>query len=309
MAYPKIAVVIPAWNSLDDLRPCLDSLAARDEVEVETFVVDNGSVDGTVAFLEEAGVAHLALPQNLGFARAVNIGVLRTTSPLVAVLNADTVLESGALSRLAARLEGAEGALGGVQPRILQLDSEGPGDPDDPDAVVYSLGQALRSDGRAYERGAGSPQGRPETQPREVFGVCGAACVLRRELLAALGGYDERYFAFYEDVDLNVRARIAGWRFELEPRGVVWHRGNVSWRASFGRPEPRQRAPRGAQPARDPGQVHARRLDPADRRGRDRGARARRARAALPRDAAGQARGAALAWPATPRAARASRLG
>ena len=70
----------------------------------------------------------------------------------------------------------------------------------------------------------------------EVFGVCGAACLLRRELFADLGGYDESYFAFYEDVDLNVRARIAGWRFAYVPEAVVWHVGNASWQAGFERP-------------------------------------------------------------------------
>jgi hypothetical protein len=69
-----------------------------------------------------------------------------------------------------------------------------------------------------------------------VFGVCGAACLLRRELFDELGGYDERYFAFYEDVDLNVRARIAGWRFAYVPEAVVWHVGNASWSAGFERP-------------------------------------------------------------------------
>ena len=67
------------------------------------MVVDNGSADGTTAFLEREGIEHVALPRNLGFARAVNLGVSRTSSPLVMVLNADTVLEPGCLERLAAR--------------------------------------------------------------------------------------------------------------------------------------------------------------------------------------------------------------
>ena len=61
--------------------------------------------------------------------------------------------------------------------------------------------------------------------------MCGAACLLRRELFDDLGGYDESYFAFYEDVDLNVRARIAGRRFAYVPEAVVWHLGNASWLA------------------------------------------------------------------------------
>jgi hypothetical protein len=80
-------------------------------------------------------------------------------------------------------------------------------------------------------------QGPNISHPHEIFGVCGAACLLRRELFEELGGYDERYFAFYEDVDLNVRARIAGWRFSCVPQAVVWHVGNASWMAGFEQPK------------------------------------------------------------------------
>jgi hypothetical protein len=232
---PPVAVVIPSWNCLGDLRHCLESVRDQAGVAVELCVVDNGSVDGSVAFLEREGIPHLALPENAGFARAVNLGVSRTRSPLVMVLNADTRLEPGCLERLAAALN-EDPALGGVQPLILQLDPGASGPPDDSSAVVYSLGQALTADGRGREGAAGLRLGAVSAEPREVFGVCGAACLLRRGLLVALGGYDERYFAFCEDVDLNVRARVAGWRFGLEPNAVVWHLGNVAWTRGFARP-------------------------------------------------------------------------
>ncbi len=230
-----IAVVIPSWNCLNDLSGCLESVRAQTAVDVELLVVDNGSGDGTVAFLEQEGIDHVALPRNLGFARAVNLGVSRTRSPLVMPLNADTALEPDCLEHLAAALA-ADPALGGVQPLILQLEPGAPRRPDDPAAVVYSLGQALTADGRGREEGAGLRRGEVSTERREVFGVCGAACMLRRELLVELGGYEERYFAFCEDVDLNVRARVAGWRFGLEPGAVVWHLGKAAWSAGFTRP-------------------------------------------------------------------------
>ncbi len=249
-AEPQVAVVVPSWNSAGLLPRLLDSLAAQGE-GLELLVVDNGSRDGTLELLRERGVEHLALPSNTGFAAAVNLGAARTAAPLVLALNADTVLEPGAIAALAAALA-ADPGLGGVQPRILQLEGvgvggsgavEGPGafgasgavgDPET--ARLYSAGMALSRDGRAYEMGAGEPQADAYRRPREVFGVCGAACLLRRELFAELGGYDESYFSFYEDVDLNVRARIAGWRFAYEPTAVVWHLGNASWLAGAERP-------------------------------------------------------------------------
>ncbi|MFN8161810.1 MAG: glycosyltransferase family 2 protein [Solirubrobacterales bacterium] len=232
---PPVAVVIPSWNCLGDLRACLDSVRGQRDVEVELFVVDNGSEDGTGEFLAGSGVPHVSLPANRGFAAAVNLGVSRTAAPLVTVLNEDAVLEPDCLARLAATLS-PDPTLGGVQPLILQLRRGLPMEPDDPAAVVYSHGQSLTRDGRAREDGAGRPRSATPIERREIFGVCGAACLLRREMLEQLGGYDESYFAFYEDVDLNVRARVTGWRFALEPGAVAWHIGNAAWRAGFRRP-------------------------------------------------------------------------
>jgi GT2 family glycosyltransferase len=231
-----VAVVIPSWNSAELLPRCLGSL--RDQgVEIELLVVDNGSTDGSLAFLEREGIPHVALPRNSGFAAAVNLGMSRVVAPAVLVLNVDTGLEPGCIGRLFDVLK-ADESLGGVQPRILQLEGEVDGEalPDPATARLYSAGMALTADGRAFEQGAGQPQSARFLQRREVFGVCGAACLLRRELFEELGGYDEGYFAFYEDVDLNVRARIAGRRFEYVPEAVVWHVGNASWQAEAARP-------------------------------------------------------------------------
>jgi GT2 family glycosyltransferase len=227
---PSVAVVIPSWNSSGLLPRCLDSLGQQG-VALELLVVDNGSTDGSVAFLEERGVPHVSLPRNAGFAAAVNLGAARVEAGAVLVLNADTALESGCVDRLLDRLE-ADRSLGGVQPRILQLEEGVAVD----SAAIYSAGQALTRDGRALEVGMGEPQRPGLLASREIFGVCGAACLLRRELFSELGGYDESYVSFCEDVDLNVRARIAGWRFEYVPEAVVWHVGNASWLAGFERP-------------------------------------------------------------------------
>lgn len=226
-----VAAVIPSWNSLALLPRCLGSLREQG-IEIETLVVDNGSTDGTVAYLEREGVPHLSLPQNVGFARAMNLGAARVRAEAVLALNADTVVEPGAVAALLEALA-ADATLGGVQPRILQLE-EGERDPQR--ARLYSAGQGLLPDGRAVELGAGEEQSPRWLEQREVFGVCGAACLLRRELFDALGGYDERYFAFYEDVDLNVRARVADWRFSYLPDAVVWHLGNASWMAEAPQP-------------------------------------------------------------------------
>jgi GT2 family glycosyltransferase len=230
-----VAIVIPSWNSAALLPRCLDSLSGQEEHEL--IVVDNGSSDGTLELLRERGIAHLTLGTNLGFAVAVNRGVAATSAPFVLPLNADTELEPGAVAALRAALE-RDAGLGGAAPRILQVEGAGR---DVAAARLYSAGQGLTRDGRGFEIGAGeaqTPAGGTGAGAagREVFGVCGAACLLRRELFTDLGGYDESFFSFYEDVELNVRARIAGWRFEYVPEAVVWHVGNASWLAEVPSP-------------------------------------------------------------------------
>jgi GT2 family glycosyltransferase len=225
-----VAIVIPSWNSADLLARCLDSLDGQGAFEL--IVVDNGSTDGSVELLRERGIDPLTLPENLGFAPAVDLGAARTKAPFVMPLNADTELEPGFVAALVGALESDPG-LGGVAPRILQLEGE---DPDVDSTRLYSAGQGLTRDGRAVETGAGERQSSATLRRREVFGVCGAACLLRRELFTDLGGYDRSFFAFYEDVDLNVRAQIAGWRFDYVPEAVIWHLGNASWLAGAPRP-------------------------------------------------------------------------
>jgi GT2 family glycosyltransferase len=228
---PKVAVVIPSWNSVGLLPACLEAVRAQGE-PVELLVVDNGSVDGSVEYLRKNDIPHITRPRNEGFAAAVDLGVARTEAPFLMPLNADTEVEPGSIATLAAALA-AEPALGGVQPRILQP----VGEEREVDAArLYSAGMGLTADGRAVETGAGEEQSAAWLRRREVFGVCGAACLLRRELFDQLGGYERSFFAFYEDVDLNVRAQTRGWCFEYVPDAVVWHLGNASWQAEAPRP-------------------------------------------------------------------------
>jgi GT2 family glycosyltransferase len=219
----SVAAVIPSWNTAAYIERCLDSLDAQAGVSIETIVVDNGSTDASLELIKGRGVNFLSFSSNIGFAAAVNTGAAETYAPLVLVLNADCYLASDCLRRLVEELT-AHGGLGGVQPRILQ---EAP-----PGAVarIYSTGQCLARRGAAFERGWGEPDGPRHTNRGEVFGVSGAACLLRRELFADVGGYDVAYFAFFEDVDLNARARLAGWRFAYVPDARATHVGHAAWR-------------------------------------------------------------------------------
>lgn len=218
---PSVCAVIPSWQSRGFLERCLPAVRRELGNADSVCVVDNGSSDGTRELLEEEGIPHIALPTNIGFAAAVNRGIASTSAPYVLVLNVDTELGRGSVAALADALE-REPTLGGVQPRLIQAGTDPP--------RLYSAGQHLRRDGRAYELGAGELDGPAYATQRETFGVCGAACLLRRAMLDDTGGYAERFFAFYEDVELNARARILGWRFAYVPDATVTHVGNAVWR-------------------------------------------------------------------------------
>lgn len=217
-----VCAVIPSWNTAAHLERCLDALAAQKGVAIDLVVVENGSHDGSSEILARRGVRNIALPENVGFARAVNLGAAATLAPLVLVLNADCFLEPDCLSRLAEALA-SDTELGGVQPLILQVARTTAA------TRVYSAGQGLTRRGRAFERGWGAQEPARARVTEEVFGVSGAACLLRRELFSELGGYDESYFAFYEDVDLNARARLAGWRFACVSDARAVHVGHAGW--------------------------------------------------------------------------------
>jgi GT2 family glycosyltransferase len=212
-------VVIPVWNGLRWLEGCLGSLAAQTLAADQTIVVDNGSVDGSVAYVRDRypDVVVIELGANTGFAHAANVGVGAAAGQLVALLNTDVVLAPDWLARMVAALDG-DAAASSVACKMLQL-----GEP----SIVYDAGDVLRRDGACEQRGRfGRDDGRFDA-PGEVFGACAGAAVYRRDALAAVGGFDERYFAYLEDVDLALRLRLLGWRCLYEP-AVAWHAGEGS---------------------------------------------------------------------------------
>ncbi len=183
------------------------------------IVVDNGSDDGSVAFLhaEYPGVRVIALERNTGFAHAANRGISEAGGELVALVNTDVVLDPGWLQRMSAALVAHPGA-GSVACKMLSLE--------DP-SRVYDAGDILRRDGACEQRGRFARDDGRWDQPGEVFGACAGAALYDRAAVLAVGGFDERYFAYLEDVDLALRLQLAGWRCRYEPV-VALHAGGGS---------------------------------------------------------------------------------
>ena len=210
-------MVVPNWNGLRWLPGCLDAIDRQRPAPAEVIVVDNGSTDGSLEYLRGRGVRVLPLGTNTGFAHAANEGLAAATGELVALVNTDVVLSEDWLARMVGAIHSDPG-VASVACKMLSLQDPG---------RVYDAGDVLRRDGACEQRGRfGRDDGRWDV-PGEVFGACAGAAVYRRSAVIELGGFDERYFAYLEDMDLALRLRLAGWRCRYEP-AVAQHAGEGS---------------------------------------------------------------------------------
>ncbi len=216
-----VAVVIVNYNGERLLPECLGALAGQTLAPAEIVVADNGSHDGSLALLRAGhpGVLVLELGRNLGFAGGANRGVAATSAPWVCVLNSDATPAPDWLAQLtAAPLDERTWSLGSVLVSAATGRIESAGDQYSPDGYAYKL---LRD----------RPLGDLPERPYPVFAAPGAAPVFRRDVFDALGGYAERFFLYYEDVDLAFRAVLAGYHALLVPSARVTHRLGATTRS------------------------------------------------------------------------------
>jgi len=211
---PTVSVVIINWNGKAHLARCLAALAAQTYRDFEVIVVDNGSTDGSVAFVREQypAVRLICNDRNLGFARANNQGIAIARGRYIAILNNDTQAEPQWLAALVSAAE-RHPKMGAFAPLVLFNDRRD---------VIDSAGLTVSVLGHGIQNLLGERVERVKC-PCEVFGVSATAALFRRELLQDIGLFDEDYFIYYEDVDLAWRARLRGWRALLVPEAVVYH--------------------------------------------------------------------------------------
>lgn len=197
----------------------------------EVVVVDNdstdGSLDGLLAAKMDVRVVHS--PDNVGYARGANLGIAVCRAPVVAVVNPDAEIEPGTAAALVGRLD-REPDLGALGPRIRNSDGTDYPSARSLPSVVDAAGHGVlglfwptNPFTRRYRHLDADPD-----LPRDVDWVSGAAVWLRRDALDDVGGWDERYFMYMEDVDLCWRLRRRGWRVAYEPAGRVVHVQGVS---------------------------------------------------------------------------------
>ncbi|TVQ42168.1 MAG: glycosyltransferase family 2 protein [Wenzhouxiangella sp.] len=215
-----VSLIIPNWNGAHHLVECLDSLKPQCGAEVEVVVVDNASSDDSIRLLEEQypWVRLIRLDDNLGFSAAVNAGIRATSAPLIVLLNNDTRAAPDWLEKLVngllARPEASFAAC-----KMLLFD---------PPHAIDSAGDRFSLlTGTGINIGAGEPA-EACADPAWVFGACAGAAIYRRSLFDDIGLFDEDFFLVFEDVDLDMRAQVAGHRCLYLPDAVVYHKRGAS---------------------------------------------------------------------------------
>lgn len=217
------------WNRKELLRACLVSLARQTGVAFETIVVDNGSSDGSADLAErEFGAQVIRNRENRGFCAANNQGIQAAHGEFIALLNNDAEAEPGWLAALE-RACSKRTDVGMAASKVLVWE--------DPQRID-KVGHLIFPDGQNRGRGSGALDRGQYDREEEVLWPDGCAALYRKTMLDQIGGFDEDFFAYGDDAELGLRARIAGWKCIYTPEAVVrHHRGSTLGKDSVRRLE------------------------------------------------------------------------
>ena len=218
--------MIVNWNRKELLRACLISLSRQRGVSFETIVVDNGSSDGSDQVAEEFGARVIRNRENRGFCAANNQGIAVAQGDFIALLNNDAEAEPDWLAELH-RVCSRDPRVGMAASKILVWE--------DP-RRIDKAGHLIFPDGQNRGRGTGALDQGQYDREEEVLWPDGCAAMYRKQMLDEIGGFDEDLFAYGDDAELGLRARIAGWLCWYAPRAVVrHHRGSTMGKGSAAR--------------------------------------------------------------------------
>lgn len=215
---PHVSIIIPTWNQCDLLVTCIASLQNQTYTSFEIVVVDDCGTDDTAAVLARdfPEVRVVRRETNGGFAKAVNAGLAQAIGALLFILNNDMVLEPDCLALLMDAAEDDTAAM--VGPLIMAHDDHG---------EIYSAGDRIRANGRPESIGFRERIDAFDfSEP--VFGITAGALLCKREVFDSIGLFDERFTAYFEDADLNFRARLAGFNCVLVREAIIYHHGAAS---------------------------------------------------------------------------------
>ncbi len=225
MMSPVICMVVLNWNGAGETIACLESLAPLLSHECRVLVVDNGSTDGSPEKIRQRfpAVEQLRLPKNIGYAAGNNAGfrrVLEMQAEFVIFLNNDTVVDAGFCAPLIETLR-CQPSVGIAVPKIFYWDH--------PDILWYAGGIVNVATGLICHVGLRQKDAPKYSCPRSTGYATGCCFAMRCRDFAEVGGFDENFAMYAEDVDLSLRVRALGKRIEYVPSSKIWHKVSASF--------------------------------------------------------------------------------
>ena len=218
----KVAISLVTWNGEKYLEALMASVFAQTFKDFEILVIDNGSSDGTVAFFEKnyPQIKLIKNQKNLGFAKGHNLGIDQSQSDYVLILNQDVILEPDFLAQLVEFMDKDKKAalVGG---KLLKLKDK------KKTKIIDSVGQKIFRTHQVVEMGTGEEDHGQYDKSSQVFGVSATIPLYRRLALEDVKidkeYFDEDFFSYKEDVDLNYRLRLYGWEIWYWPQAIAYH--------------------------------------------------------------------------------------
>jgi GT2 family glycosyltransferase len=213
--FPLLSVIIPNWNGARHLPTCLGSLRRQTYPHLEVILVDNASSDESVALVRRdyPEAVLVQLDENLGLTGGINRGIQAARGEIIAPLNNDTEVAPGwAEALVTALLDHPEAGMSAS--KMLLFDRRD---------TLHSAGDAYGVDGIPVNRGVWQKDEGQFDADEYIWGGCGGAVAYRRAMLDDIGLLDEDLFMYCEDVDLNWRAQLAGYKCVFAPQAIVYH--------------------------------------------------------------------------------------
>jgi GT2 family glycosyltransferase len=224
---PLISIVIPNYNGARYLDPCLRSLQSQSYTNIEIVVVDNASDDRSVEIVRQAAPKAILLrnSHNMGFAAGANAGIRASHGDWVAILNNDTEAAKDWLAEWVRAIQNHPDAAF-LACKILEFFDR---------TRLFSAGDCFLRAGIGYRRGQEQHDREDFQQECEIFSTSGCAALYRKSVLEEIGYFDERFFAYLEDVELGLRLQAANHNGYYVPRAEVYHYGAATSGGEFSR--------------------------------------------------------------------------
>lgn len=219
---PLVSVIILNYNGREYAEECIDSVLKQTYGNREIIVVDNGSADGSPEIIKERFSGKIRLIENkcnLGFAEGNNIGIASAKGAYIALLNDDAYADAAWLSELMGAALRSDRTFGMWASKILFYDRRD---------IIDTAAHLIYPDGLNRGRGKGEPDTGIYDREEEVFFPSGCAALYSKSMLDEIGLFDPDFFAYGDDTDIGLKARIAGWKCLYVPSATVLHRSSAT---------------------------------------------------------------------------------